>query len=66
MAYYKVSELLDCLNDYASQDIEFVELSILDAPDDDEEDCSNTLYVSGIINEIESIDEMIDSVEPFQ
>ncbi len=65
MAYYKISDLLNCLNDYASQDIEFVELSILDEPDDDE-DCSNTLYMSGIIDEVESIDDMIDPVNPFQ
>ena len=61
MASYKLSEVLECLQDYSNQGFEFVNIS--EVGDDDSE--PDTLFVSAI-NKDETIEEVIDAVElPF-
>ena len=61
MANYKLSEVLECLQDYSNQGFEFVEIREL-ADNDSEPD---TLFVSAI-NKDETVEEIIDAVElPF-
>lgn len=63
MAYYNLSEIIDCLQDYAKQGIKFVEISEL-APDSECD--SSTLFLNGIVDDSETIEEQIDSVSyPF-
>lgn len=61
MAYYKLSEVLGCIQDYSKQGFKYLEISEIgedgSAPD--------TLCISAI-NEAESVDDQIDAIEyPF-
>lgn len=59
MAIYKISELLECLNDYQQQGLEYVAISELPAEDDD----VATLDIDAIELDGSTINDQIDSVE---
>ena len=59
MAIYKITELLDCLNDYQQQGLEYVDISELPA----EDDMDATLNIDAIEYDGSTINEQIDAVE---
>lgn len=59
MAYYDLSEILNCLQDYSKQGIKYVEISELEAID---ADTTASLLINGI-NDDNDIEEFIDSID---
>lgn len=59
MSVYRISDIVKALNDFKKDGFEYVELSILD---DDPESPSDTLFISAIVSDDETVDEMIDSI----
>lgn len=59
MAIYKITELLDCLNDYQQQGLEYVDISELPA----EDDMAATLNIDAIESDGSTVCDQIDAVE---
>lgn len=61
MAYYKLSDVFECIQDYAKQGFEYLEIFEIG----DEGSAPDTLCISAI-NEDEAVDDQINAVEnPF-
>lgn len=61
MAYYKLSDVLECIQDYSKLGFKFLEISEVDGDDSD----LQSLSISGISKD-ESVDDQIDAIEyPF-
>lgn len=62
MAYYKLSEILECLNDYANEGIQYVEIEELEPDELSDDPDITSLCIDGIVDDTESIKEIIDCV----
>ena len=62
MAYYKIDEIFDIISSMKKDGFEYVDISIVDVDDDDEENVGESLFIDAVISEDESESDIIDSV----
>lgn len=62
MAYYKIDEIFEIISSMKKDGFKYVEISIVNADDDDEENVGESLVIDAIISETETETDIIDSV----